>query len=40
MENEKVGLLSHDEMEKEADRKDRLEWGRTWVWEGYYNPKE
>lgn len=32
--------MSDDQIAAEAEKKDRMEWGRTWVWEGYYNPKE
>ena len=34
MENEKNGIpLSEDQKAAEAEKKDRLEWGRTWVWD-------
>jgi hypothetical protein len=41
MENEKTGgiALSYDEMEKAEEKADRKQWGRTWIWEGYFNPK-
>ena len=41
LDNEKSGgiALSYDQLEKEADKKDRKEWGRLFIWEGYFNPK-
>lgn len=32
-------MLSEAQIEKERERQEILNYGRYWVWEGYFNPK-
>jgi hypothetical protein len=40
-ENKDGGIsgLTEEQEKKEAEKRDIKEWGRTWIWEGYFNTK-